>query len=101
MSEKLRIRNFIFENFVFGVDEAELDDGTSFLETGIIDSTGVLEIVGFLEEEYGFAVQDDEVLPENFDSINNLASYVERKLAGVRACEPAQVSGQGANQSEP
>ena len=81
MSEKSKIRQFILENFVIGLAEEELNDDDSFLDQGIIDSTGVLELVAFLEETYGFDVADEEVLPENFDSINNLAAYIERKQA--------------------
>ena len=85
MSEKSKIRQFIQENFVIGLDDTELSEDDSFLETGIIDSTGVLEMVAFIEETYGFNVEDEEVLPENFDSINNLAAYIERKRAGLNS----------------
>lgn len=81
MSEiKEKIRNFIVENFLFG-DATGLDDGLSFLDEGIIDSTGVLELVTFLEENFGIKVNDDELIPENLDSINNTAAYLEKKLA--------------------
>jgi acyl carrier protein len=56
-------------------------DTDSFLETHVVDSTGFLELVTFLEERYGFAVQDEEMVPENLDSLNNIAAYVARKLA--------------------
>jgi len=79
MNEKERIKQFIRENFVLGLDGEELGDTDSFLEKGIIDSTGVLEVVGFLEETYGFKVEDEEVLPDNFDSVNNLVAYIARK----------------------
>lgn len=59
-----------------------LADDTSLLDRGIIDSTGVLEIIVFIEGEFGIKVLDHEVLPENLDSISNIAGYVERKLAG-------------------
>ena len=74
-----KIRSFIVENFLFGKDNG-LEDDTSFLEEGIIDSTGVLELVSFLEEEYGIAVEDEELVPENLDSINNVITYLERKI---------------------
>jgi len=90
MSEKLKIRQFILDNFVVGLDEGELHDDDSFLEQGIIDSTGVLELVAFLEETYGFEVADEEVLPENFDSINNLIAYIGRKGGEPAAQQPAQ-----------
>ncbi len=80
MSElKHKIRAFIIENFLFGNDDG-LSDDSSFLEEGIIDSTGVLELVSFLEEEFGITVDDEDLIPENLDSINNVTAYLERKL---------------------
>ena len=77
---KSNIRNFIIENFLFG-NANGLKDDTSFLEEGIIDSTGVLELVTFLEETYEIQVDDEELIPENLDSIDNVAAYLERKMA--------------------
>ncbi len=80
MSElKEKIRNFIVENFLFGNDDGLLDD-SSFLEEGIIDSTGILELVSFLEEEFGITVDDEDLIPENLDSINNVTNYLAKKL---------------------
>jgi acyl carrier protein len=80
MSEvKDKIQGFIVENFLFGNAEG-LEDDTSFLEEGIIDSTGVLELVGFIEEDFSITVEDEELVPENLDSINNVTTYLERKL---------------------
>ncbi len=76
---KTLIKDFIVENFLFGNADG-LEDGTSFLEEGIIDSTGVLELVGFLEEEFGISVEDEELVPENLDSLNNLEAYIKRKM---------------------
>ena len=76
---KSKIRAFIVENFLFGND-TDLKDETSFLEEGIIDSTGVLELVTFLEEEFEIAIDDEELIPENLDSINNVTAYLEKKL---------------------
>jgi acyl carrier protein len=73
------IADFIQENFVF--DGTTVDRDASFLDSGLIDSTGILEIVLFVEETFGIAVEDDEVLPEHFDSVRRLAAYVHRKLA--------------------
>jgi acyl carrier protein len=72
-----QIRNHIVESFLFGSNG--LGDDDSFLEHGVVDSTGVLELVLFVEESFGITVEDDELLPENFDSINNLAQYVALK----------------------
>lgn len=76
---KLILKQFIVENFLFG-NANGLNDETSFLQEGIIDSTGVLELVTFLEEEFGISVEDEELVPENLDSLNNLAAYLERKI---------------------
>lgn len=74
------IRGFVSENFLYddgGEEGLSKDD--SFMEKGIIDSTGILEIVAFVEESYGISVQDDELIPENLDSIEKLAVFVARK----------------------
>ena len=73
------IREFIIENFLFGND-AGLGDETSFLDNGIVDSTGILELIAFLEEEFQISVEDEEFIPENLDSIVNVVNYLERKL---------------------
>ena len=81
MSElKKQITDFIVENFLFGNADG-LKDDTSFLEGGIIDSTGVLELVTFLEEEFSIDVDDEDLIPENLDTINNVAAYVGRKTS--------------------
>ncbi|RLC24792.1 MAG: acyl carrier protein [Deltaproteobacteria bacterium] len=80
MSEiKDKVRAFVVENFMFGKDEG-LEDDTSFLENGIIDSTGILELVNFLDEEFSISVEDEELIPENLDSIKNVTSYLQKKL---------------------
>ena len=79
MTLKEQIRNFILENFILENPEDLVDD-ESMLEKGIIDSTGVLELVGFIESAYQIKVEDEELIPENLDSIKNIVSYLERKL---------------------
>ena len=79
------IRDFVVANFLFGQNGDQLTDDKSFLENGIIDSTGVLELVAFLEEKFGIVVGDRELLPENLDSVSNAASFVTRKLEGKGA----------------
>lgn len=81
MSIVRTIRHYILENFLFTDDESALGDGESFLAAGIVDSTGVLEIISFIEETFGIKVDDDEMLPENLDSVNSLAAFVRRKQA--------------------
>jgi len=78
MTTKERIRQFIETNFYIS-DKSQLLDETSLLDKGVVDSTGVLEVVAFLESELGVVVDDTEILPENLDSIGRIAAYVERK----------------------
>ena len=77
------LRQFIRENFLFGVDD-RYSDNDSFLENGIIDSTGVLELIAFLEKTFAIAVEDDELVPENLDSVNNVVRFVEVKREPVQ-----------------
>lgn len=74
------IRTFVVQNFLFGQGQ-EFDDGTSFLENGIVDSTGVLELVAHLEETYDVKVNDDELTPDNLDSIEAIVAFLARKTA--------------------
>jgi acyl carrier protein len=73
------LRRFIVDNYLFGQDD-DFSDDDSLLQKGIIDSTGVLEMVAFLEKSYRVEVEDDELLPENLDSINRLIRFTEKKL---------------------
>jgi acyl carrier protein len=83
------IRNFIFENFILDVED-NLKDDDSLLEKGVIDSTGVLELVAFIEEKYGFTVEDEELVPENLDSIRNIAEFILRKTMAQQGNEVRQ-----------
>jgi len=76
-----QIRDFVVANFLFG-EAAELRDDSSFLDTGIVDSTGILELITFLEGTYGIKVETEEMLRENLDSVNNVAAFVQRKTKG-------------------
>lgn len=78
MSTRERVRRFIVTNF-YVADADRLDEQASLLDEGIVDSTGVLEVIGFLESEFDFSVEDLEITPENFDSIARIAAFVERK----------------------
>ena len=84
MDTKARIREFIVQNF-YVADGGSLDDGTSLIGTGIVDSTGVLEVVAFLESEFGITIPDRDILPDNLDTIARLDAYVGRKRATVAA----------------
>lgn len=79
MPIEIEIRKFIEENFILK-GEDNLGDEDSLLEKGIIDSTGILEMVAFIEEMYGIRFSDDELLPENLDSIMNISKYIVRKM---------------------
>jgi acyl carrier protein len=79
MSHIGTVREFVMENFLFG-DGGQLQDDTSFMETGIIDSTGILELITFLEEKYEINIEDDELIPENLDNLQNVAGFIERKM---------------------
>jgi acyl carrier protein len=83
MTIEERIRQFIVNNF-YVADAGALADSTSFLDQGIIDSTGVLELVGFVEDEFGVSVEDTDIMPDNFDSIQKLATYITRRQAAGR-----------------
>lgn len=74
-----QLRTYIVDNFLFG-DDKGFDDSASFLDTGIIDSTGILELISYLEGEFPIKVQDEELLPENLDSIRNLVAFLGKKL---------------------
>jgi acyl carrier protein len=76
---KKEIRDFIVENFLFGNREKLPDDDDSFLQKGLIDSTGILEVVSFIEEKFGIRVEDDDLVPENLDSVRRLADFIARK----------------------
>lgn len=71
-----QIHDYITQNFLFGAETTTLDDGASLLEMGVLDETGVLELVLFLEETYGLTVNRDDLAPENFDSVDSISAFV-------------------------
>jgi len=73
------LRSYIEENFIMGARATPLADGDSFLEHHILDSTGFLELVTFLEETYAIKVEEDEMVPENLDSLDSLVQFLARK----------------------
>ena len=77
---KDKLRKFIEDNYLLSAGVDSFEDNDSFLEKGIIDSTGVLELLEFLEETFQIAVEDEEVIPDNLDTLNCLAVYVRDKL---------------------
>ncbi len=72
------IREFIVENFLFG-DGGQVSNETNFFEKGIIDSTGILELVSYIEETYNLTIEDEDLVPENFSSLNTLAAFLQKK----------------------
>jgi acyl carrier protein len=80
MSTQEKIRAYIIENFLFGEDRG-LKDDSSFLDGGVLDSTGIMQLVAHLEETYSVVVDDEELMPENLDSINKVTAFIERKAA--------------------
>jgi acyl carrier protein len=80
---KAQTRTFIVDNFFMRGDDRAFKDGDSFIDKRMIDSTGFLELVTFLEERFRIVVKDVDMIPENLDSLNNIAMYIERKLALV------------------
>jgi acyl carrier protein len=79
MEIREQIRRYISENLLFSDDDFPYDDDSSFLKNGVVDSTGVMELVSYVEKEFGIVVQPHEVVPDNFDSVSNLAGYIQRK----------------------
>jgi acyl carrier protein len=80
MSQIDAVKEFIIENFLFG-EEEQIELETDFFDKGIIDSTGVIELVSFLEERFNISVDDDELIPENLSSLKRVDSFLEKKLS--------------------
>lgn len=78
------VRKFIIENFLYGAKDAELKENDSFIEMGIVDSTGVLEIVNFLEGKFGITLNDDELTPENLDSVLKIVNFINTKTSKIK-----------------
>jgi acyl carrier protein len=78
-SARAELRRFVIDNFLYGRDGRFRDDD-SFFDMGIIDSTGLLELVNFLEKQYGICIEEADLIPENLDSITQLAGFLQRKL---------------------
>lgn len=79
------IREFLVANYLLGQDPSALPGSSSLIEAGLIDSTGVLELVGYLEERFDIRITNEELLPENLDSIDNIVAFVQRKLEAGQA----------------
>ena len=79
---KTQVRQYVVDNLLMGTNGAELRDEDSFMQSQVIDSVGVVELVSFLEKHFSIKVEDQEMLPENLDSLNGIARYLQRKLGG-------------------
>ena len=78
---KSSVKEFIIDNFFFGNTSESFEDDDSFLENGIIDSTGILELIEFIENKFDIKTENDELVPENLDSLNNVARFVQKKTS--------------------
>jgi len=85
MSVEQQLRQFVNETFLFGQGTEAIGPDDSFMEQGIIDSTGLLELVNYLEQQFDITLEDEDLMPANLDSFRNLSAFVERK---VGAAEP-------------
>lgn len=83
MDYEAEIKDYIAKNLLFSNDGFRYSDTASFLEEGIVDSQGVMELVMFIEERYGISVDDTDIVPDNFDSVSRLAAYIRRKTVKV------------------
>ncbi|MCX6827537.1 MAG: acyl carrier protein [candidate division Zixibacteria bacterium] len=77
---RTKVKNFIVETFLIGDSKGTLKDSDSFMQNGIVDSTGVLELTSFIESEYSITVEDNEMVPDNLDSIDNLTAFITKKM---------------------
>lgn len=74
-----KLREFVTDTFLIADEDEELNDSDSFMQTGLIDSTGILEVTNFIEAEYQITIEDDEMVPDNLDSIDNLVKFIMKK----------------------
>jgi acyl carrier protein len=82
---KAQVRQYVAANFMMGANVAELRDDDSFMGQNVIDSAGILELIAYLEQTYGIKVVEDDMIPDNLDSLNGVGRYLQRKLSGARA----------------
>jgi acyl carrier protein len=75
------VKKFIESRFLFNAFECTIDEDTSFMESGIIDSTGILELIAFLQDQYKITIEDHEMLPQNLDSLSSISKYIKSKLS--------------------
>jgi acyl carrier protein len=83
MDIEAQVRKYILQNFMYTDDESRLTREASLIDSGIVDSTGALELVSFIEEAFNVHITDDELVPDNFDSLAKLTTFIQRKLASA------------------
>ncbi|GAA4110896.1 acyl carrier protein [Aminobacter aganoensis] len=83
------VKAFIIENFLFGDTSYALDDDVSLIESGVVDSTGVLELVTFIEDQFGLEMADSDIVPANLDSLVRITAFIETKMAKAQPTEQA------------
>jgi acyl carrier protein len=82
MQQRQRIKQYILSNFLFSNDESAIGDQDSLVRGAILDSTGIYELIMFIEEEFGFTIAPEEMTPDNFDTLEVMDAFITRKLAG-------------------
>jgi acyl carrier protein len=87
------VRQFIIDNFVFGNGDGSFSNEDSFLETGLLDSMSVMTLVEFVKEQYAISVEDDELVPDHWDSVSRIASFVQSRLGLVEASQQNAADG--------
>ena len=97
---RTEVKRFILQNYLFSTDESLLSDTDSLMQKGIVDSTGVLELVMFLEEQYRIKVLDDELVPTNLDSVASIVAFVEGKQSAAGAAAAESPTAADASQSQ-
>ena len=80
MQTESKVRDFVLKNYLFTTEQSALKSEDSFMKSGIMDSTGILEMIMFLHDEFGVDVMDDEMIPENLDSVQNVVAFLGKKL---------------------
>jgi acyl carrier protein len=95
-----KLRQIVTETFLIGGENGDLPGDTSFIDTGIIDSTGILQLAEFIEQEFNLKIEDEDLIPENLDSINRLVAFVEKKKR-LSSAEAGQLAARSSNGGYP
>ena len=82
MQQRQQIKQYIIKNFLFSNDESAIGDQDSLVRGGILDSTGIYELIMYIEEEFKFTITPEEMIPDNFDTLEAMDAFIDRKRAG-------------------